>query len=65
MDIDLRKRVIIIIILILFISFQAFRIIVALNDGFGIFMPALQFIFALFLLIVSFLPRPKSSKEVD
>ena len=64
MDISLGKRRIVILLLILFISFQAFRIFESLNNGFPIFMPSLQLIVAIFFLIVFLLPRPKNSKEV-
>jgi len=64
MDISLGKRIIIILLLILFISFQAFRIFKRLENGFDFFMPSLQLVFALFFLIVFLLPRPKNNKEV-
>ncbi len=62
MNIKFKYRIGLIILMIFFISFQAYRIIDSYNKGFLFDLPTFQLIIGLFILITLFLP-PK--KEIE
>ncbi|EPD53273.1 hypothetical protein HMPREF1210_01004 [Paenisporosarcina sp. HGH0030] len=63
MSIKFKYRIALIILMIIFISFQAMRIIDSYNKGFLSGLPSFQLLIGLIILIALFLPNHQKEDE--